>query len=192
MLKVDLGGVGRGGEWITVNWDPGTVRDAADVQADISARASQLEKHFTRQSIDEIQCIHTLEHLAYMDWPGTLRYWREFLKPGGKLLIAVPDMGQLIDDFKDGRIDFNVFASVAWHPTFRENKGPGEMHRWGWTAKTLAEDLSAAGYVGVRPGTDREYKPSWLYDYEEFKFTGAYFRYWCPNLRMVGYAPGGD
>ena len=188
-VKVDLGGVGRGGEWLTVNWDDGTVRLSPDIVADISAAGRQLELYFEPNSIDELRCVHTLEHLAYKDWPETLKYWLGFLKPGGKLLIVVPDMGQLIEDYWVGDIDFNVFASVAWHPTFRENKGPGEMHRWGWVDRTLFQDLERAGYVDVGSGTDADYQSHWLYDYEEFQFTGAVGRYWVPNLRMVGRKP---
>ena len=189
MLNVDMGGYGQNGPWKTVNWDNGLVRSSPDIVADFTPDAHQLEQHFEPQSIDAMRCVHTLEHLAFKDWPTTLVYWRGFLKPSGTLLIVVPDMGQLITDFVTGKIPFDVFASVAWHPTFRENKGPGEMHRWGWTAATLARNLHEAGYANVRAAGDEHYPAAWLYDYDEFTFTGCVRSYLCPNLRLLGDAP---
>src|SRR5574341_415097 len=115
-MKADFGGCGRGGEWVTVNSDPGSVRESPDIVADITAHAAHLEQYFEFGSLDEIRCIHTLEHLPAWDILPTLAYWRRFLKSGGLLHIVVPDLGIMAHEFVSGQIPFEVFASVAYVP----------------------------------------------------------------------------
>lgn len=183
-MRVDLGGIGRGGEWVTVNNDGGTVRAAPDIVADITAHAAELERHFAFGSVDEIRCIHTLEHLPAWDVLPTLAYWRKFLKPGGKLHIVVPDLGQMARDYAMSRIPFDVFASVAYVPGVRtKDKPAGEEHRWAWDVDTLTRDLEQVGYRVVDDYPD--YPASWLLDFENLEHTGLLGKYQVPNLKLT-------
>ena len=187
MLKLDLGGVGRGGEWMTVNLDT-ELRGAPDCVADISAEADQLHGLFGTQTVDAIRSIHTLEHLPPDEIMPTLSYWREMLKPGGTLLIVVPDMASLARDYVGGVIPFEIFAAVTYADTGRAPEL--ERHRWGWDAKTLAADLAASGYTNVRVGGDEDWRPShWYFDYPKYAYTKLLNVYQVANLRMVGENP---
>lgn len=42
-------------------------------------------------SVDEIRCVHMLEHLSFGEAHDALAEWHRVLKPGGRLRISVPD-----------------------------------------------------------------------------------------------------
>lgn len=83
MVKVDFGGTGHGGEWVTVNVDgQGVAHPAPDIVADISS-GFEMHSHFSLNSIDEAQCIATFEHLPAHKLVPTLRLWHALSQAGG-------------------------------------------------------------------------------------------------------------
>lgn len=188
-MKIDLGGVGQHGEWITINADAGKVRPSPDIVADITAHAHQLGDYLEPDSVDEMRCIHTLEHLPAWDIENSLKYWKTFLKPQGKLFIVVPDLGMMALDYADGRIPMVVFASVAYVPGSRTKYGVGEEHRWGWDDDSLIQMLVRCGYTFSQITIDGWYPSSWLLDFEETLPTGLVGKYEVPNLMVVGVKP---
>lgn len=186
VLKLDLGGVGRNGDWTTVNTDVSGYRPSPDVVADITASADELGQHFRPGKADAIRCIHTLEHISAWDIMPTLRFWRSFLKPGGYLLIVVPDIGQMAVDYADGEIPFDVLAAVAYVSGFRTVQGPQEEHRWAWSDDTLIRDLASAGYVNARLAEDDHWPATWTLDFPDLVHTGCVGKYQVPNLRVIG------
>lgn len=186
-MKADFGGIGRGGEWVTVNVG-NDLRPASDVVADITVQAGQLGTHFAPQSLDAIRCIHTLEHLPSNEIIPTLAYWRLFLKPGGELIIVVPNAGLLAIDYADGIIPLDVLAAVMYVPGSRVGNRPEEQHRWAFDAETLRAALCKAGYRDVETAGDEVWPAFWAFDMEELAYTGQIGRYQVPNLRMRGIA----
>lgn len=184
--KADLGGVGRNRPdgWVTVNVDT-ELRAAPDHIADITAEANELAGLFELYSLDAIRCIHVLEHIASNEIKPTLHYWRKFLKPGGELLIVVPDLGKLAIDYADGIIPFDVFCAVAYVPGSRTRDRIEEIHRWGWDSQTLERDLAEIGYKNVRHGGDEHWPATWTFDMTELAYTGKVGAYEVPNLIMV-------
>lgn len=79
--------------------------------------------------VDNILCIETLEHVA--DYMGLLEECNRILKPGGKLIIAVPYHG-LVKNIVSSIVDPRHFMS-ARHVHF-------------FTAKYLIEDLEGLGF----------------------------------------------
>lgn len=187
MLKVDLGGVGTGGIWTTVNADCSGLRALPDIVADITASADQLGEYFDPQSVDEMRCCHTLEHLPFMEIIPTLKYWRSFLKSNGSLLIVVPDMGAIAAEYADGSIPFDALAALAYGdtPGYQRTRNDGELHKWGWDFDTLKRDLEAAGYYDVQVAGDEYWPSHWLFDYPAYAYTGLVGRWSVPNLRVL-------
>ena len=62
-----------------------------DVEPDVVDDAFKLHK-FEDNSVDLIYACHMLEHGDYKESEQALIRWREVLKPGGTLRLAVPDM----------------------------------------------------------------------------------------------------
>lgn len=186
-LRVDLGGYARNSaEWITINID-NELRAAPDHLADITARAGELDAILAPGSVDVFRCAHVLEHLPSIDIMPSLRYWKKFLKPGGKLLIVVPSLGAMALDYVDGVIPFDVFAAVAYVPPSRIKGHEEEQHRWGWDAETLVRDLREAGYQNVQAAGDEWWPRTWTLDFSpDLDHTGLIGQYEVPNLRIIG------
>ncbi|MBC7397835.1 MAG: hypothetical protein H7333_10375, partial [Bdellovibrionales bacterium] len=53
-------------------------------------------KKVSNESVDEIYCNHVMEHVPPELIGPMLKRWREVLKPGGKLLLRMPDAKQAI------------------------------------------------------------------------------------------------
>lgn len=191
MLRVDLGGVGQNGQWVTVNTDTSGLRLVADICADITASADQLGEYFDPQSVDEMRCCHTLEHIDCLEVLPTLKYWRSFLKPGGSLLIVVPDIGVIATEYVDGEIPFEVLAAVAHGdtPGYQRSRNVAETHKWSWDLMSLKRDLEAAGYVNVQMAGDEHWPSHWLFDYPSYSYTGLVGKWQVANLRLLAVAP---
>jgi len=69
-----------------------------DIKSGVDCRALPYED----DSVDEIRASHVLEHFPRAETMATIRHWRNKLKPGGLLKIAVPDIDWLIDHRFDG------------------------------------------------------------------------------------------
>jgi len=81
----------------------GNPTSAADVNADVS-----LPLPYSSASVDVIVARHVLEHL--MDSVATIVQWKAPLKRGGKLIVAVPNNGQILS------IPMNYEHVHAWNP----------------------------------------------------------------------------
>lgn len=190
-MKVDLGGVGRGGTWLTINSDDSGLRPLADITADIRECARELEQYLDPQSVGEMRCCHTLEHLDCLEVLPTLKYWRSFLRPGGQLLIVVPDIGVLAAEYVDGEIPFEVLAAVAHGdtPGYQRTRHPNETHKWSWDLLSLKRDLEEVGYVNVQMVGDEHWPSHWLFDYPAYQYTGLVGKWQVANLRLLAVAP---
>lgn len=95
-------------------------------------------------SVDEIRCVHMLEHLSYKEVPEALQEWHRVLKPGGRLRVSVPDVESVVK-LRDsdphwafylmgGQTDANDFHKSAWDETrlqgYLELHGFGNVQRW--------------------------------------------------------------
>ncbi|UHQ21892.1 methyltransferase domain-containing protein [Lysobacter sp. 5GHs7-4] len=120
---------------------------SVDLTGEPDVRADVLHLPFPDNYADAVMAIHLLEHLFRWDAPAALREWRRVLKPGGLLILELPDLIKSCQ---------NVIAEAGqrmgvWglygDPGYRE---PLMVHRWGWTAEELAGELRAAGFVKVK------------------------------------------
>jgi len=103
---------------------------------------------------DEIMAIHGFEHLYLWQTGPALAEWHRLLKPGGLLVLEMPDIVKcaknlikLID-----RGDAKALTSLAMHGIYGDAgmQDPFMIHRWGWTPKTLIPVLQAAGFTKIR------------------------------------------
>lgn len=151
MVKVDFGGTGKGGEWLTVNVDgQGIAHPAPDICADVTDANQLLFKHFEPSSIDEARCIATFEHLPAHLLDRTLKLWLALLKPGARLLIMVPDIQQIVVEWQGGGYSTKTAMDMIFSPPEWTQKLPGEVHRYGFDGELLVGMLRDAGYRDAR------------------------------------------
>lgn len=125
---------------------------------------------FANGSVSRIYVSHMLEHLFYPhDVGALLREMARVLAPGGRLRLAVPDIGACIAAYE--RNDKTFFASRHetwdWWPkdltpleSFLAYAGAGaepghllESHKFGYDLETITKALTSAGFATVIPST---------------------------------------
>lgn len=127
--------------------------------------------HFAAfNSASEILAIEVLEHLSFKDIPKVLKEWHRILNFGGRLHIQVPDCGKMMEYYVNDQVcdcvphkdETNKFEPKAGcsicHGTAKVNptrwlyaftgaqKHPFDIHRTIFTAESLYEALTEAGF----------------------------------------------
>ena len=91
-MKLNIGARVRAEGWHTLDIVPGP-------EVDFVGDCRDLEQ-FAENSVDTIYASHVLEHVRYADeLAPTLKRWHAVLKPGGNVMISVPDLRMLCQLF---------------------------------------------------------------------------------------------
>lgn len=98
-------------------------------------------------SIDEALCIHVLEHVYRWECAETLREWRRILRPGGLLVIEMPDLIKCCRNVVDGKAEAMGIRGLYGDQTLRD---PLMCHRWLYTEPEVMAELRAAGFAKIR------------------------------------------
>lgn len=118
--------------------------------ADIVAKADAIP--LPDSSCDEIMAIHLVEHVHPWEVPGLLQEWHRLLKPGGRLVLELPDLIKCCKNIIDGKMVGGKHPDQLglWglYGDDRE-KDPFMSHKWGHTFKTLAPTVKAAGFIKI-------------------------------------------
>ena len=116
--------------WVNVDinprWNPDIVADGATMNMD-------------SDSAEVIVLHHTLEHYGCGEADMLIRNCHRILKPGGSLLVFVPDMDALARAWIAGKIPTQVYMTSVYG-AFMDSDA--DRHRWGFTRLTLGEFLT--------------------------------------------------
>ena len=99
----------------------------------------------------EIVAIHVVEHFDYWDLLPMLREWCRVAAPGCRLILEMPCAAKCAENIVkrvplwDGQMGLWGFYG---DPGYRD---PLMMHRWAWTAQTLAPMVTEAGWAKPKP-----------------------------------------
>ncbi len=103
---------------------------------------------------DTAMAIHVLEHFERWEAPNALREWLRLLKPGGLLILELPDVVKCAraviaqDEPRAGL--WGLYGDPA-------HRDPLMLHRWGWSSRELCLELKAAGFVKIRTDKPLEF-----------------------------------
>ncbi len=140
--------IGCGGRRITGYTGVDAVQRPA---ADIIARADKIP--LPSGSVDEIMAIHLFEHFYRWECDTVIAEWKRLLKPGGLLVLELPDLMKacrnVVDGVMKGGKDPDQLTMWALYGDPRQ--GDQYMaHRWAWSPVTLGEFLTKNGFSDIR------------------------------------------
>jgi predicted SAM-dependent methyltransferase len=104
-------------------------------------------------SVEEILAIHVVEHVHQWEVPSLLKEWFRLLKPGGRLVMEMPDIIKCAKNVAEG------YTYAGKHPDqagmwgiFGDSrlKDPYMIHKWGWHFKSLSPLVKEAGFVKLK------------------------------------------
>lgn len=114
--------------------------------ADIKDDITKLET-IPDNSVEEVRIYHVLEHLKNDDFIPALKAIYRVLQPRGKLVLEVPNLLWLFQDFldtpEDGRWGWKI------QTIFGLQNHEGEYHRNGFSGERIAKALKETGFVRI-------------------------------------------
>lgn len=164
-VKLNLGSGGRPLKgWINIdNFDyekNDSSRSASvyDIKADIRSL------DVPNEAVDAILLVHVLEHFVRWETVAMLRLFFEKLKPGGNLIVEMPDFDKCIEWYLRGReaphIQTPLGLKNMGQTQFYGNQWDEleyETHRYVWTLREFTEVLGDVGYSLVQIGHDAQF-----------------------------------
>jgi predicted SAM-dependent methyltransferase len=149
----------RGAEWREIRLDV----DPA-VEPEIVCSITDM-RPVAESTVDAIWSSHNLEHLERHEVPLALAEFVRVLKPGGLLLLTLPDLQQVARLVAEDRLEDQAYMSLSGpitpldmifgHTASLARGNRFMAHRTGFTARTLRRLLTEAGFVEItlRPGS---------------------------------------
>ncbi len=127
--------------WINIDiqekWNPDIVADWNKL--DMIADGSQ----------DWVVSHHSLEHVGCNEGLGFVHEAHRVLKPGGSLLVFVPNLRVLAQRWLTGQMDTQLYMTNIYGPY---DGSESSRHRWGYEIDSLREFLRhAAPWIQVQP-----------------------------------------
>lgn len=135
-LKFNLGGIGKGGEYKTVN-----LAEICDIEANIM----DLDSFCDDNTVDEFFLSHTLEHIPVTEYKKFLLHMKAKLKDGGTIKVIQTDTGRLIKLWVDGKISFRAMRAPIFTPASRCESNILQQHQSMWSQEELIKDFKAIG-----------------------------------------------
>lgn len=161
MIRLYLGcGNRKRKGWVNIDVDE-------KVKPDIVADVKDLNM-FEDEAVNEIECCHLFEHFTYLDAVDALKEWHRVLRRGGKLFLELPNLERCIEILynKEGKEAENLamIGLYGYNPDI-EKQGIPMVHKYGWTPKTLSDELRKLGFREVKevPITQK-YRPAAKYN----------------------------
>lgn len=138
-VKLDLGAGNK--------FNEGFIRVGLEPDHDVVTDLRKLP--FPDDFADEAMAIHIVEHFYLWDVVPTLMEWRRVLKPGGLLVLELPDLYKCCRAFCR---DFGANPRNSLWGIFGDSKheDPLMLHKWGYTPETLAALMREAGFVKIK------------------------------------------
>lgn len=95
---------------------------------------------------DELLAAHVIEHVFAWEAPALLTEWKRLLKPGGRLVLELPNLEAAARNLLEGRTD-----QWCWWPFYGDpsHRDPWMCHKWGFTPKTILALVTAVGFDGA-------------------------------------------
>jgi ubiquinone/menaquinone biosynthesis C-methylase UbiE len=149
-MKINVGA----GRHVLDGWVNVDVVRSPKASRDPDVFANALSIPLPNGCADELMAIHLFEHLAFWEAPKALTEWHRLLKPGGLLVLEMPNgikCAKNLVRFGETE-DVKSLDSLAMHGLYGDprTEDPYMGHKWAWWPKTLRPLLKKAGFTEIR------------------------------------------
>lgn len=144
-LRLHIGGKEAHPDWKILD-----IEDRPEV--DFIGDAADLSQ-FADESVDAIYASHVLEHFYHSlnnELIKTLTEWHRVLKPGGQLLLSVPDLQTVCWLFLNPNL-MPMEKHYLMCVMFGGQTNPYDVHKVGFDADILALYLNEVGFSDMEP-----------------------------------------
>lgn len=97
--------------------------------------------------VDQLQALHAVEHVYAWEAPALVAEWRRLLRPGGHLVLELPNLEHAARNMLQGLGDQMCMWPLYGDPSHRD---PFMCHRWGYTPATIRALLEGGGFINVQ------------------------------------------
>lgn len=103
---------------------------------------------FEENSLDEILLVQVFEHFSWEEGKTLLNYWYKLLKPGGKIIIDVPDLDRTVDGYYHSRTQYDK----DWYARllFGSQKNKYAFHKGMYNKESLERALKEAKFKHIQ------------------------------------------
>jgi GT2 family glycosyltransferase len=132
--------------------------DKFDARANILMDIENLD--LPDNSVEEIMALHIWEHLNPYHSMDNLRKWLRILKPGGKLIMEMPDVEQLCKRFVTANTGerYGILNAVHGSVNTTGVGGPDNItspHLFSWFPDSIRDHLQNSGFVNITFGAEQ-------------------------------------
>ena len=132
--------------------------DKYDTRANILMDVLDLE--LPENSVEEILASHLFEHVNPYHSVELLKKWLKILKPGGKLIMELPNIEELCKDFVTANKQqrYGILNCIYGAVNTKESGDKSEItspHLWGWYPEMLYDHLGWAGFANIVFGPEQ-------------------------------------
>lgn len=96
---------------------------------------------------DEVHAYHVIEHFYRWETDAVLAEWKRLLKPGGLLVLELPDLEKACRNLLEGKTEQMSYWGIYGDPSHRDKF---MCHPWGFTPKTIRQLLEDGGFTDIR------------------------------------------
>lgn len=132
--------------------------DLYDTRANILMDVTKLD--LEDNSVSEILASHLFEHLNPYKALDVLKEWHRVLRPGGKLIMEMPNIEQLCARFVKAPISerYGILNAVYGSVNTTDVGAPSDItspHLFGWWPESMRDHLLNAGFVDMKFGPEQ-------------------------------------
>ena len=123
----------------------------------INVQGDALQLPFKTNSIDEIHCVHLLEHLTRDKYPLILREMHRVLKEGAFCYVETPDFRGTVERLHQAFKNQDTEAIHIWTTSaYGRNEIDGMAHYWGFYEGLMRRSFRQQGFKDVVRLTEKE------------------------------------
>jgi predicted SAM-dependent methyltransferase len=153
-IKLNLGCGGRPlKEWINVDFFDYEKNDSSRSGAQYDIKMDITSLDVADESVDEMLLVHVVEHFTRWRTLSMFRHYFDKLRPGGKVIVEMPDLDQCIKIYLSGQIAPHMNTPIGLQNMGRTqfygnqwDELDYETHRYVWTIEEFFSQLKALGY----------------------------------------------